>query len=117
MHEQMSLRRLVDFAAKDQEALYIFAGRGKLVGLRLDYVMKTQDQPPVRRKRGELGRVRRVRAKDRQDVRHPGGGMLAELWDAADGDARRSAVGAQWLAFTLAKLGKKFGRINVRKGA
>jgi|HubBroStandDraft_4_1064222.scaffolds.fasta_scaffold2077503_1 hypothetical protein len=39
--------------------------------------------------------------------------MLAELWDAADGDARRSAVGAQWLAFTLAKLGKKFGRINV----
>ena len=49
-------------------------------------------------------------------MRHPGGGMLAELWDAADGDARRSAVGAQWLAFTLAKLGKKFGRINVRKG-
>jgi hypothetical protein len=42
--------------------------------------------------------------------------MLAELWDAADGDARRSAVGAQWLAFTLAKLGKKLGRINVRKG-
>jgi hypothetical protein len=102
MHEQMSLRRLADLPAKDQEALDIFAGRGDLVGLRLDHIMKAQDQPPVRRKRCELGRVRRVRAKDRQDVRHPGGGMLAEFRDAADGDARRCAAGAHWLALALA---------------
>ena len=92
MHEQMSLRRLADLPAKDQEALDIFAGRGDLVGLRLDHIMKAQDQPPVRRERGELGRIRRVRAKNRQDVRHPGGGMLANFRDAADGDARRRAV-------------------------
>jgi hypothetical protein len=60
--------------------------------------MKTQDQPPVRRERGELGRVRRVRAKERQDVCHPGGGMLAEFRDAADGDARSQTAGAHWLA-------------------
>ena len=98
----MSLSCLADLLAKDQEALDIFAGRGDLVGLRLDHIMKAQDQPPVRRERGELGRVRRVRAKDRQDVRHPGGGMLAKFQDAADGDARRCAAGAHWLALALA---------------
>ena len=36
----------------------------------------------MRRERGELGRIRRVRAEDRQDGRHPGGGMLAEFRDA-----------------------------------
>ena len=102
MHEQMSLQCLADLPAKDQEALDIFAGRGDLVRLRLDHIMKAQDQPPVRRERGELGRVRRVRAKDRQDVRHPGGGMLAKFRDAADGDARRCAAGAHWLALALA---------------
>jgi hypothetical protein len=35
-------------------------------------------------------------------VRHPGGGMLAEFRDAADGDARRCAAGAHWLALALA---------------
>ena len=35
-----------------------FAGRGDLVGLRLDHIMKAQDQPPVPRERGELGWVR-----------------------------------------------------------
>src|SRR6202011_5156922 len=69
------------------------------------------DQPPVRRERGELGRVRRVRAKDRQDVRHPGGGMLAEFRDAADGDARRCATGAHWLALALASR-QNFSRIK-----
>ena len=64
--------------------------------------MKTQDQPPVRRERRELRRVRRVRAKDRQDVRYPGGGMLAEFRNAADGDSRRCAAGAHWLALALA---------------
>ena len=54
------------------------------------------------RERGELGRVRRGRAKDRQDVRHPGGNMLAEFRDAADGEARRCAAGAHWLALALA---------------
>jgi hypothetical protein len=67
-------------------------GRG--VGLRLDHIMKAQDQSPVRRERGELGRVRRGRAKDRQDVRHPGGGMLAEFRDAADGDAGLVLIGS-----------------------
>ena len=65
MHEQMSLRCLADLPAKDQEALDIFAGRGDLVGLRFDHVMKSQDQPTVRAECGQLGRVRRVRAKDR----------------------------------------------------
>jgi len=65
MHEQMSLRCFADLPAKDQEALDIFAGRGDLVGLRLDHIMKAQDQPPVRRERGKLGRIRRVRAKNR----------------------------------------------------
>src|SRR5438132_55436 len=51
---------------------------------------------------GELARIRRVRAKNRQDVRHPGGGMLANFRDAADGDARRRAAGAHWLALALA---------------
>src|SRR5258707_15591605 len=55
MHEQMSLRCLADLPAKDQEALDIFAGRGDLVGLRLDHIMKALDQPPVRRERVELG--------------------------------------------------------------
>jgi len=89
MHEQMSLRRLADLPPEDQEALDIFACRGDLVGL-------------VRRECGELGRIRRVRAKNRQDVRHPGGGMLANFRDAADGDARRRAAGAHWLALALA---------------
>jgi hypothetical protein len=40
MHEQMSRRRRADLAAEDQEALDIFAGRGALVGLRLDHIMK-----------------------------------------------------------------------------
>ena len=48
MHEQMSLRRLADLPPEDQEALDIFAGRGDLVGPRLDHIMKAQDQPPVR---------------------------------------------------------------------
>ena len=64
MHEQMSLGCLADLLAKSQEAVDIFAGRGDLVGLRLDHIMKAQDQPPVWRERGELGRVGRVRAKD-----------------------------------------------------
>src|ERR1700726_3117259 len=106
MHEQMSLRCLADLPAKAQEALDIFAGRGDLVGLRLDHIMKAQDQPPVRRERGEVGRVRRVRAEDRQDVRLPGGGMLAEFRDAADGDARRRAAGAHWLALAPASYAK-----------
>jgi hypothetical protein len=38
MHEQMSLRCLADLPAKDQEALDISAGRGDLVGLRLDHI-------------------------------------------------------------------------------
>ena len=74
--------------------LDIFASRRDLAGLRLDHIVKAQDQPPVRREGGELGRVRRGRAKERQDVRHPGGNMLAEFRDAADGDARRCAAGA-----------------------
>jgi hypothetical protein len=65
MHEQMSLRCFADLAAEDQEALDIFAGRGELVGLRFDHIMKAQDQPPVRREGGELQRGRRVRAKNR----------------------------------------------------
>ena len=77
MHEQMSLRSLADLPAEDQEALDVFAGRGDLVGLRIDHIVKAQDQSPVRCERGELGRVGCVRAKERQDVRHPGGGMLA----------------------------------------
>src|SRR6202011_5616835 len=85
----------------DQEALDIFAGRGDLVRLRLDHIMKTQDQPPVRRERGELGRVRRVRAKNRQDVCHAGGGMLAEFRDTADDDARRRAASSHLLALAL----------------
>src|SRR4029077_2968282 len=101
----MSLRCLADLLAKDQEALDIFACRGDLVGLRLDHIMKAQDQPPVRRERGELGRVRRVRAEDRQDVRHPGGGMLAEFRDAADTDARRCATGSHWLALATPSTG------------
>jgi hypothetical protein len=56
-----------------------FTGRGDLVRLRLDHIMKAQDQPPVRRERGELGWVRRVRAKDRQDVRHLGGGLARRV--------------------------------------
>jgi hypothetical protein len=55
MHEQMSLRCIADLPAKDQEAFDIFAGRGDLVGLRLDHIMKALDQPPVRRERVELG--------------------------------------------------------------
>jgi len=36
----MSLSCLADLLAKDQEALDIFAGRGDLVGLWLDHIMK-----------------------------------------------------------------------------
>ena len=82
MHEKMSFRCLADLPAKDQEALDIFAGRGDLVGQRFDHIMKAQDQPPVRRERGELGRVRRGRAEDREHVCHPGGKMHAEFRDA-----------------------------------
>jgi hypothetical protein len=102
MHQQVNLRCLADLPAKGQEALDIFAGRGNLVGLWLDYIVKAKDQTPVWRERGELGRVRRVRAKDRQDVRHPGSGILTEFRDAADGDAHRCAAGAHWLALALA---------------
>ena len=62
-HEQMGLGCFADLPAKDQEALDIFAGWGELVGLRLDHIMKMQDQPPVRRECGKLGRIRRVRAR------------------------------------------------------
>jgi hypothetical protein len=65
VHEQMSLRCFADLPAEDQEALDIFAGRGDLVGLRFDHILKAQDQPPVPREGSELGRVRRVRAKNR----------------------------------------------------
>jgi hypothetical protein len=65
MHEQMRLRHSAELPAKGQEPFNISAGRGDLVGLRLDHIMKAQDQPPVRRERGELGRVRRCRAKER----------------------------------------------------
>jgi len=60
VHEEMSLRCFADLPAKDQEALDIFAGRSDLAGLRFDHIMKAQDQPPVRRELGKLGRVRRV---------------------------------------------------------
>ena len=43
MHEQMSLGCLADLLAKSQEAVDIFAGRGDLVGLRLDHIMKAKD--------------------------------------------------------------------------
>jgi hypothetical protein len=32
--------------------LDIFTGRGDLVGLRFDHIMKAQNQPPVRRELG-----------------------------------------------------------------
>jgi len=61
----MSPWRLADLPAEDQEPLDISAGRGDVVGPRLDDIMKAQDQPPVRRELGKLGRIRRVRAKKR----------------------------------------------------
>jgi hypothetical protein len=113
MYEQMSLRRLVDLPAEEQEALDIFTGRGDLVGLRFDHIVKAQDQPPVRCERCELGRVGRVRAKERQDMRHPSGGMLAEFRDAADCDARRCTVGSHWLTFELRRrFGEGLASIN-----
>jgi hypothetical protein len=101
MHEQMSLRRFADLPAKDQEALDI-SRVGAIWSGWLDHVMKAQDQPPMRRERRKVGRFRRVRAKDRQDMRYPGGGVLAEFPDAADRDARRCAAGAHWLRLALA---------------
>jgi hypothetical protein len=56
--------------------------------------MKAQDEPPVRRIFGELGRVGPVRAEDRKHVGNPGGGVLAEFQDAANGDARRAVGGS-----------------------
>ena len=41
-------------------SLDIIAGRGDVVVLRLDHIMKSEDQPPVRRERGELRRIRRT---------------------------------------------------------
>ena len=109
VHEQVSLRRVMDLAAESQQALDVLAGRAAMLGLRVDHVMEAQEQAPVRREPGELGPVGRRRAEDRQHVRHPGGRVLAEFSDAADGQAWRWGRDAHGLALRPGKLDRNSG--------
>jgi hypothetical protein len=107
MHQKMTLLRPVWRAPKFrqltpefQEPLDIALRGGEPAGRRLDDVVEMQGEPPVRREPGEGRRVGPLRVEDRQHVGDPGGAMLAEFRNAADGHLESREAGSHAAGFT-----------------